>query len=158
MDKQTPKIFKVSGYLLDPTGRLNADKIRSKLAYGCGYPFHTQHLHVEQEKVKDLTEDHPLLHENCDLKDCEKYFHAHHPVVDGRVVRPGQVYRHFKGNIVKVLQVAQDSESPGQYFVVYECGDSKAVWCRSYGMFLSEVDHKKYPNVTQNYRFELIEE
>lgn len=23
MDKQTPKIFKVSGYLLDPTGRLN---------------------------------------------------------------------------------------------------------------------------------------
>lgn len=35
MDKRTPKIFKVSGYLLDPTGRLNADKIRSKLAYGC---------------------------------------------------------------------------------------------------------------------------
>lgn len=158
MDKQTPKIFKVSGYLLDPTGRLNADKIRSKLAYGCGYPFHTQHLHVEQEKVKDLTEDHPLLHENCDLKDCEKYFHAHHPVVDGRVVRPGQVYRHFKGNMVKVLQVAQDSESPGQYFVVYGCGDSKAVWCRPYGMFLSEVDHKKYPNITQKYRFELVEE
>ena len=74
------------------------------------------------------------------------------------IVRPGQVYRHFKGNMVKVLQVAQDSESPGQYFVIYECGDSKAVWCRPYGMFLSEVDHKKYPNITQKYRFELIEE
>lgn len=51
MDKQTPKIFKVSGYLLDPTGRLNADKIRSKLAYGCGYPFHTQHLHEKKRRL-----------------------------------------------------------------------------------------------------------
>lgn len=56
MDKQTPKIFKVSGYLLDPTGRLNANKIRSKLAYGCGYPFHTQHLH-EKKKTSRLWED-----------------------------------------------------------------------------------------------------
>ena len=78
--------------------------------------------------------------------------------VNGRVVRPGQMYRHFKGNIVKVLQVAQNSESPGQYFVVYECGNSKTVWCRPYDMFLSEVDHKKYPNVIQKYRFELIKE
>lgn len=85
------------------------------------------------------------------LQQNNKYFEA-------VVVRPGQVYRHFKGNIVKVLQVAQDSESPGQYFVIYECGDSKAVWCRPYGMFLSEVDHKKYPNITQKYRFELVEE
>lgn len=53
-----------------------------------------------------------------------------HSAVNGRVVRPGQIYRHFKGNIVKVLQVAQNSELPGQYFVVYECGDSKTIWCR----------------------------
>lgn len=81
-----------------------------------------------------------------------------HSAVNGRVVRPGQIYRHFKGNIVRVLQVAQNSELPGQYSVVYECGNSKTVWCRPYDMFLSEVDHEKYPNVTQKYRFELVKE
>lgn len=72
-------------------------------------------------------------------------------------VTAGQVYRHFKGQTVKVLHISQDTEAPGQFYVVYECEDG-AIWSRPYGMFVSEVDHVKYPNVKQKYRFELVGE
>jgi len=80
-----------------------------------------------------------------------------------REVLVGKKYRHFKGNLYEVLCIAYDSESNNddvlRKLVVYKAlyGDGK-VWVRDYDMFNSLVDKEKYPEVTQKYRFELVDE
>lgn len=74
-----------------------------------------------------------------------------------REVKQNQIYRHFKGMIVKVILIARDSETL-EDMVVYNHIDTDEYWVRPLSMFLEEVDHKKYPDVKQKYRFELIEE
>ena len=65
------------------------------------------------------------------------------------------IYRHFKGDFYLVEDVAHDSET-GEEVVVYRklYGDG-SLWVRPKAMFLSPVDHEKYPEVTQRWRFEL---
>lgn len=69
-------------------------------------------------------------------------------------IKVGNVYKHFKGMKVKVIALAKDSETL-EDMVVYEHLDTKEVWVRSYKMFTSKVDKEKYPNISQEYRFEL---
>ncbi len=73
-----------------------------------------------------------------------------------REVKIGAIYKHFKGNIYKVLCIAKDSETLEEK-VVYNHVDNNEIWVRDKKEFLSEVDHNKYPNIEQKYRFELIE-
>lgn len=148
------KIFKVSGYLVDVNGDSNVDEVIAEISFGLDGMIN-QHIHVEESDIGELDDESPLNYGNCDLADCEKYFKRKVPVDNYRNVTAGQVYRHFKGHIVKVLHISQDTEAPGQFYVVYECEDG-AIWSRPYGMFVSEVDHVKYPNVKQKYRFELV--
>jgi hypothetical protein len=70
-----------------------------------------------------------------------------------RKIEKGKKYKHFKGDIVTVLELAKDSETL-EDLVVYE--HNNQIWVRSLEMFLSKVDKEKYPNVEQTYRFEEI--
>ena len=77
-----------------------------------------------------------------------------------REVKPNTIYRHFKGSRAIVLTLCKHSETM-EDMVVYACignaNDSShkdGIYVRPLDMFLSEVDHEKYPDVKQKYRFE----
>lgn len=79
-------------------------------------------------------------------------------------MRTHTLYRHFKGFYAYVLDIATHTET-GEQLVIYHCfgkGENSehtdGIYARPIEMFLSEIDHEKYPDVKQKYRFELIED
>ena len=72
-----------------------------------------------------------------------------------REVKIHGIYKHFKGDYYLVEDIANHSETKEKYIVYRRLYEDNSLWIRPLDMFLSEVDHEKYPNVKQNYRFEL---
>ena len=82
--------------------------------------------------------------------------------------RKGEIWRHFKGGYYKIICIGHHSETGEKMVVyvkvnpVYDISDDIYVVAaepciRPLEMFISEVDHEKYPDVKQKYRFERVE-
>lgn len=72
-------------------------------------------------------------------------------------IKLNRVYKHFKGNYYLTVDIALHSETGEQYVIYRKLYGDGGLWSRPLSMFLEEVDHNKYPEVKQKYRFELQE-
>ena len=73
-----------------------------------------------------------------------------------KMPKAGDIYRHFKGNLYEVIIIARDSETLEEK-VVYKEVNGDSAYVRSLPMFVSPVDKEKYPDATQEFRFQLVE-
>ena len=70
----------------------------------------------------------------------------------------GEIYRHFRGKKYRILHLAVSTETKRE-MVVYEASDGDGkVYVSVLENFMGAVNREKYPDATQNDRFELVHE
>ena len=68
--------------------------------------------------------------------------------------KSGDIVKHFKGTLYKIIEIGVDTETEKEVVIYKKLDDTGNVWVRPRESFESEVDKKKYPGVTQEWRFE----
>lgn len=82
-----------------------------------------------------------------------------------RTIKPGDIVKHFKREIesdnnkylYEIICLAHHSETDETLVVYKALYEPYKICARPYDMFMSEVDHQKYPDIKQKYRFEKID-
>ena len=73
-------------------------------------------------------------------------------------IKPGDIYRHFKGNRYEIITLARDCEDGSQQVVYKALYPPYEVFVRSYAQFVEKLNPAVYPAATQKYRFEKEED
>ena len=68
----------------------------------------------------------------------------------------GRVVTHFKGKDYLVLGIVKHTETEEDLIIYKALYGDNITYARPKDMFLSEVDHEKYPNIKQKYRLEKV--
>lgn len=82
-----------------------------------------------------------------------------------RTIKPGDIFKHFKRELLKgdkadflyeILHIAIHSETDEPLVIYRALYPPYKVFARPFGMFMSEIDHEKNPQIKQKYRFEKL--
>ena len=88
--------------------------------------------------------------------------------MNDRIFKPGDIVRHFRREtlgeedlrankyLYEIVGVAIHSETREEMMVYRALYDDGGMYVRPLQMFMEEVDHVKYPEIKQKYRFEKV--
>ena len=71
--------------------------------------------------------------------------------------KTGEHYRHFKGRDYEIVAIATHTETEEKLVIYKALYGNYEIYARPLSMFSEKVDREKYPDATQEYRFERID-